>query len=105
MAKGEPMLEKRVILAGRCVFTVTGKDGTKHYTYKVSKKKDELTWFVYLLAGPDNEADYTYLGMLNARIGEVVLTKASKETKDSVPFRVVNRVLAGIWAGNLDEIE
>src|SRR5437016_4133052 len=97
------MIEKRLILAGRCVFTITGKEG-RHYTYRVNKKKDKAMWFVDLLIGPDNEANYTYLGMLNHTTGKVFPT-TSKLKKDSLPFRAINFVLSLIWAGKPEEIE
>jgi hypothetical protein len=101
--KKEPVVDKDLILAGKFVFTFTGKGGDS-YTYMVEKLDDEDKWFVSLLTGPDNINNYTYLGMLNPTTGKVFPTKASKLKKDSKPFRGVNFVFLWIWAGKPEEI-
>ncbi len=92
------MIGRNFILAGKAIFTVSNGKG-EHYTFKVKHKEGSNqyapAWFVSLLTGPNNEADYTYLGMLDAETGEVRLTKASKYNNDSTPVKVVR------WAFNL----
>jgi hypothetical protein len=52
------------VLGGNAKFTlVSQKTGTR-YTFKVRKADDGDVWFVSSLYGPDNEADYAYLGLL-----------------------------------------
>ena len=95
------MLTKDFITAGRAIFTVESKTGER-YTYRVSHKEGDGgwpdAWFVSLLTGPCNEADYTYLGMLDPATGGVRLTKASKYTDDTVPVKVVRWALGLVWA-------
>lgn len=52
-------------LAGNAILTVeSGKTGTR-YTYRVRKgKAADSPYFVGVLSGPDNTADYTYLGTI-----------------------------------------
>lgn len=88
------------VQAGKAIFTVSNNRG-EHYTYKVSKGKDESKppiWFVALLTGQDNESDYTYMGVLSPQTGDVRLTRASRYTADSVPYRVIRWALAQLWA-------
>ena len=58
------------ILAGNAIFTIQSKKTGKRFTYKVNKlddlKKD--LWFVGVLTGSDNNADYTYLGVIETEI-------------------------------------
>lgn len=110
------MLGKEFVTAGRAIFTVevpaefSSENATQtHYTFKVVRKpaKDGYreTFFVNLLTGPDNTSDYTYLGIINAETGKVILTKASKFSDDTWPVRIVRRVLACLWDGTTDRIE
>jgi len=82
-------------LAGRAVLTLTSEATGAHYTYRIAQAKDQRTgepqprWFVALLTGPDNTADYSYMGMLDT-VGEAVtfrLTKGSKFAADGKPVR------------------
>jgi hypothetical protein len=71
-------------LGGKAIFTVSNGEGD-HYTFKIEafnfddESDDAPARFgVYLLTGPDNLHDYTYLGMLDVDTGETYATKASK---------------------------
>ena len=83
---------KTYVEAGRAVVTLTSKRTGKWFTYKVTRAKDretgELTnsWFVALLTGPDNWANYSYIGMLDAATG-LRLTKGSKASDDAPAVR------------------
>ncbi len=64
------MIGASYITAGRATFTVSNGRG-EHYTYRVSKSKTAHarfghTYFVSVLTGPNNEADYTYLCILDS---------------------------------------
>lgn len=90
-------------LGGNATFTVSNDKG-EHYTYKIrrpapDRPEDQPPFFVNLLSGPDNEGDYTYIGMLLPEGPAVKLTKKSKMTQDSVPVRVVNWALKQIKLG------
>lgn len=82
---------KRFIRGGRATLTIKSLKSGEHRTYRVSKKDDDSPYFVGLLSGPDNTADYSYVGVL-ADNGSVRLTSKSKLTCDSVPVRAWNYV-------------
>ena len=100
-------VSKDFVLAGNATFTVTAPD--KHRTYRVTfqrgtpRRNGEGNWpdayFVHTLTGPNNETDYTYLGMMNAATGEVFTTRASKTWDGTLRLRLLNRVMARVWAG------
>lgn len=93
---------KRFILAGKAIFTLQGR--SERYTYRVSRSDDGRAIFIGMLTGPDNLADYTYLGMLDERTGRVRLTRASKYTEQSTPVKAIRWALAWIWkAGTIPE--
>ena len=62
----------RYMLAGNATFTLRSAKTQKRFTYKVSKMKpsprfgdNEGKFWVSLLYGPNNEADFVYMGILN----------------------------------------
>jgi hypothetical protein len=68
------------ILAGNATFTIVStKTGTR-FTYRVKLSDAMPGSFVSVLSGPDNTADYRYLGMIFANSGKPSfrLTKASR---------------------------
>ena len=93
------------ILAGCAVFTLVSKKTGARYTYRVSAgykgddpKQPVDRYWVKLLTGPENEQNYTYLGMIRPvnggppALGKFELTQASKMTCGSLP------VAAFAWA-------
>jgi hypothetical protein len=101
----------KFILAGNAYFTVKSLKTGARYTYRVSRatcsrcKKDFCecwnypTYFVALLTGPENTADYTYLGML--RENKFQLTRASKMKDDSTPVKAFRYVWAYLACNQL----
>ena len=84
------------IRAGKATLTVENPQGD-HVTFMVvapgrgnSLKREEKIRFVKVMTGSDNDAHYTYVGILNPTEG-VKLTKASKLVGD-------NRVSVVAWA-------
>lgn len=74
---------------GRAIFTVANNKG-EHYTFRVGRSKPEQPLFVGLLTGPNNEADYTYMGIYSPEHNHSVkLTKASKYNDESKPVKVI----------------
>jgi len=115
------MITKEFVLAGKAIFTLeiphewaAEHDCNAHYTFKVvlkqgndgsnGKPKSDDIYFVNLLSGPDNTSDYSYIGVLNKSTGNVVLTRASKITKDCMSYRLLNRLLANLWGGTEQKI-
>jgi hypothetical protein len=56
---------KRFALAGKSTLTLVSKRTGIRFTYRVSVSPDGQCHFVALLSGPDNEADYQYLGRIS----------------------------------------
>lgn len=55
----------RFALAGKSTLTlVSVKTGTR-FTYRITVSPDGQAYFVALLSGPDNNADYSYLGRIS----------------------------------------
>lgn len=117
-----PTVTKQFVLAGKATFTVEladsfrqerkekyGEDLKAHYTFRVNFKakngKYPDTYFVKVLTGPENTKDYTYVGKLLKDSGKVVTTSASKWRDDDIRFKLLNRVLALVWLGDIKPIE
>ena len=86
------------ITAGRAVFTLEGRDA--RYTYRVNRSEDGRAYFVSLLTGPDNTADYTYMGLLDVDTGRVRLTAKSSYTPESMPVVALRWALPILWSGS-----
>ncbi len=103
-------VSKDFVLAGNATFTIevpadfADANGYQlHYTYKVqqpeaTKEYPNPCHFIKLLTGPDNVSSYSYLGILDAKTGAVKLTAKSKLQADSVPVKLLGRILARVWA-------
>ena len=62
---------KTYMLAGKATLTLTSEKTGTHFIYRVNRAEDDAghpknLWFVGLLTGPDNYADYSDIGNLNA---------------------------------------
>jgi len=89
----------RFIMAGNAYFTVRSiKTGTR-YTYRVSRAKNDNpryansgeTFFVALLTGPQNETDYSYMGIIRNR--EFRTTGKSRYNERTLPVQAFRWVL------------
>jgi hypothetical protein len=108
------MLSKKFVTAGKAIFTVevpsdyAATHGKPHYTYKVSLKPAKGSYpdmfFVSVLTGPDNNSNYSYLGILNPQTGSVRITAKSKFAADSFTVRLLNRVFARLWSDDAASI-
>ncbi len=79
-AISDAKLIMQFIYGGKAVFTLRSTDTGARFTYRVNEKTEAgrpTVYFVGLLAGPDNESDYTYLGWIKAN--QFGLTKKSRE--------------------------
>ena len=95
---------KSFIQGGNATFTLVSlKTGTR-FTYRVRESEDGNCFFVGLLSGPNNEADYAYLGII--RRGVFMRTPKSRigETAPSyLAFKWAYGQLAkGILPGQLE---
>lgn len=107
----------RFILAGNAYFTLRSEKTGVRYTYSVTRADDdnqqamfstslskEPRWFVALLKGPDNSADYAYLGMITGeKVPVFRLTRKSKMTTDSAPVRAFGYALSNLVRGCIPE--
>lgn len=94
---------KTYLLAGHATVTISSQKTGARYTFRINQAKDDdgekkPMWFVGLLTGPDNYADYNYVGMLN---GEFKLTAKSKFKPDSIPVRAFHYLWHHIDAGTM----
>lgn len=55
---------RQFILAGNARVTLVSKKTGTRFTYRVRRPSDDKPWFVSLLTGSDNEADYTFFGTI-----------------------------------------
>ena len=78
----------RFFVGGRSVFTIDNGKGT-HYTFRIGRKTDTQPFFVGILSGPNNENDYTYMGIYDPSTHNVRLTQKSKYNEESVPLKVI----------------
>jgi hypothetical protein len=76
---------KAFALAGNAIITLQSLRTGAHFTYKVRAAKNDQGYYVSLLSGPDNESDYSYLGMI--RGGIFGLTKASRVSLNTPSVR------------------
>lgn len=101
-------LTKQFVLAGNAIFTVQNADGS-YYTFKVIKKDNSevypVCWLSFLLVAPDNHNSYAYIGTINSNNGHVTLTKASRYTRDSIPFKALSWALKMIWEKRWDNVD
>lgn len=109
------MVTKDFVIAGNATFTIEPSpefaakpDANPHYTFRVRQSKPTLqypaTYFVQLLAGPDNTASYVYLGILDPETAQIRLTAKSKMKDDSWPVLIVRKTLKAIWEGREGDI-
>lgn len=106
-ATGVPRAEvgRRFILAGNAIVTLAG--ATSRYTFKIQQGKPRegdapdrsQPFFLSLLTGPDNTADYQYIGIVDQQSGKVRLTRASRLKADSGPVRAWDWTIGRMFAG------
>lgn len=73
------------IQAGNATFTVLSVAKQNRFTYKVTESDDGKCFFVGLLSGPDNEASYSYIGII--RDGVFRRTAKSKVGPEAPSFK------------------
>ena len=81
----DPADIKTFMLAGKARFTLEGQKA--RFTYRVKQSKgDGGPWWVQVLDGPDNEADYRYIGFIT---DEAVLLAGKKGCPDAPSFQAL----------------
>lgn len=89
----------RFYTAGRATFTVRNPETDGRFTFKVTKgKADDAPHFVKVLTGPQNTADFSYLGCIFAD-GRFVVTRKSRISKDAPSAKAFAWVHGRLAAG------
>lgn len=78
------------ILAGNATCSLRSKGTGAHYTYRINRAKAKegqteapLLWFVGLLTGPNNQEDYSYIGIISAKgTDDVPAFRTTAKTKN-----------------------
>jgi len=99
-------LNKNFFFGGNATFTVESEKTGSWRTYKIRETKPNLIYknsafMVSLLAGPDNENSFTYIGMVNPDTGDLRLTKASRRTDDSPDVIIFRWVMKHLFSDNV----
>jgi len=97
--KHDITLSKDFFFGGNCTFTIKSEKSGEHRTFKIKQAKPNpqfatQNYFVSLLSGPNNESDFTYLGLVDKATGVFRLTKASR-MNDTSPAVVILRWFLG----------
>lgn len=80
---------RKLVVAGKAIFTLVSKATGKRFTYKVNKKEANgaypETYFLSVFTGTDNTAwnHYTLLGMLDPTTGNVRSPRAERIASDT----------------------
>lgn len=104
-----PGRRRAYALAGRATITIRSTRTGERFTYRVSRANDEPyakinrgpVWFVGLLGGPDNVADYRYIGVVDERGFRLT---AKSRVGPSAPSVVAFSWLARNWESGLVEV-
>lgn len=94
----------RFILAGNATVTLRNAATESRFTYKIQVPQDpdptRPVYFVKLLNGPDNTADYQYLGAIFGR--SFRLTQKSRIGPDAPSYILFRFVFEGLVRGDLN---
>jgi hypothetical protein len=97
------LLDKSFFLGGKATFTVQSEKTGAWRTFRLGRSKPNDRFpvpalFATLLAGPDNENSFVYIGMINEQTGELKLTRKSRRTDDSPDVQILRFVLKHVWS-------
>jgi hypothetical protein len=103
---------KSFVLGSKAVFTIQNERTGNRFTFKVDKAYNEAIvnpkvknlFFVSVLSGPANMADYSYMGKISQYQGEryfFTQTKGSKVSQDSQSFKVFSWFLNAVLSNKL----
>ena len=88
------------IEGGNATVTLRDIEEDIGYTYKIKQVRGEdEKFFIAFLKGPDNESDFTYIGMMVD--GWFRATRSSKLSIDSLPSKLFIQLLDGLHEGQL----
>lgn len=95
--------------AGKATVTISSRKSGTHYTYKFSKPSDDKEsdlYFVSALTGPDNESDFTYIGLaFKDRVANgLKLTAKSRFTPDAPCVKAIDWALKQLANGGHNDL-
>jgi hypothetical protein len=91
---------RKFLFAGRAVFTITSTKTGTSFTYRFSEPSAPANEgaikpiFAAVLTGPDNQSDYTYMGVVTSGRASVRRTSGSKVDSDAPSFVALNWFLS-----------
>jgi hypothetical protein len=94
------------ILAGKAKITLVSTKTGARFTYKITRanasaRNPSPLWFVSLLSGPNNEADFSYLGVIRAGFGNegprFSLTAKSTSTDAAPSVKAITWTVASLY--------
>lgn len=89
---------------GNATITLESLKSGKHFTFKVrqAKKDDSKSpFFVSVLSGPDNHANYSYVGVITSDKKEFKLTQKSKVSSDALSYKAFNFFFVQLISGKI----
>lgn len=89
------------MLAGSAKFTLVSVKTGARYTYQITKSEDGGCYFVSVMYGPNNEADFTYMGIIRRKT--LCETQKSKVKSDDIRFKAFKWAFEGLVAGTLSQ--
>jgi hypothetical protein len=97
-------LDKNFFFGGKATFTVESDVTHDWRTYRIRKLKPterfpNPSFAVFVLAGPDNENSYAYIGMVEPTTGTFRLTQKSKRNENSPDVVIFKWVMKGVFNG------
>lgn len=108
------MITPEFILGGKAIFTISlpkefADKHQQHYTFKISLKENPDgsaigPYFVSVLTGPDNWANYSYIGILDEKTKQVRTTAKSKWNSETFGIKLLNRVLFKVFSNDSQSI-
>ena len=97
----------QVLTASKAVFTLEGKG--RSWTFRIEEGAFDSgrppIYFVQVLTGPNNESDFTYLGVYQPEVGWVRLTRASKFAEDTEVVRAIRWYVGLVFNDHEDQVE
>jgi hypothetical protein len=93
----------RFLLAGNATITLQNRVSGDHRTFRIKRSEDGKKWFVSFMSGNDNETGFSYMGLLENRLGETRyrLTDKSRYRDDSTVQKTWQWFFAHITRGNI----
>jgi len=97
----------QVLCASNAVFTLEGRG--RSWTFRIEEGSASNgrppIYFVQVLTGPDNNNDFTYVGIYEPHNGWVRLSRASKFAEDSEFVRAIRWYVGLVFNDHEDQVE